>query len=216
MATTPRKYDAGRRIDILVNKINDVLKGDTSLVFLDTGAVIDFEVEIIGTSRLKDKSFSPSTFYSLLQRRLPKIFVTEHALQEIHRHQLHRISRHPEISSETFDIVFQMHVDYIDFIRQISAVGRDLEQVRYDVYWAGKMAFEADHKKCCKDPISLPDREQIAAALWCRYTYGLNSHGNERPVTSSVIISPDCHFTRTVEFLTRNLEYDSIGVVTSR
>lgn len=214
------KYTLDNRVNVLARRILDS-SGNNPITFFDTGAIIDFEKEVSRNLRLIDKRITPSTFYESFRKKVHPIFVTEHVMEEVVAHnKYHKLNEIPEISNETFNIVTGMHRDYCEFLRSISSNGLDIEQVRYDVYWAGKMAFDLEHKKCCRDPISRVDREQLAAALWAKYSCVQDNSGKDRCVSSSIIVSPDCHLVGTTKILLSDHEFNSgyhgIKVVSSR
>jgi len=209
-----------RRLSNLVKNIKKD-SGDHPLVFLDTGAVIDFENEL-KLWRQNDKSRNSTQWYHLLSKDLP-IFITEGAMSEVTKHhEHHKINGRPEISAETYDLVNKYHEDYCKFLKEISDPKRDLDQVRFDTYWASELSFREDYKKGVLDVISNIDRETVETAAWMRYV----SNPKDKGVTSSIILSPDKHLDETVATLTdKNMvlteihgkfAYDNIKVLTSR
>lgn len=224
-----KNYSLQERLNRLVVTIKD-LGGTKPVVFLDTGAIIDFDREICKKWRLSDSQANVQLFYRhLTQQGLP-LFVTEGTLSEvILHHTRHRINGRPEISSDSFRSVLGMHADYCEFLRNLAGVALDPETVRYDVYWASKIAFPPEHKKNCLDPISKADRDLVAEALWARYTSSppsiLKTHepgpkygmGPAEQITGSVIISPDSHIHQTVRVLwDEPFDYNGLGVAHSR
>jgi len=207
------------RAEIIAERVHEVGKGDF-LVFLDTGAIIDFEKDVMRRAKLIDSSVTSSRFYNRLSWKIFPMFVTDHILSELFtHHRKHELSGRPEISGETFEAVWDMHEKYCTFLRGVDGSDRESEQVRYDAYWAGQLAFPEGHKKKCRDPISRTDRELVASALWSRYTWeSIGSSNAKLRYDSAVIISPDCHVSGAVELLmeTINLGYDGLSVVSSR
>lgn len=212
------KFSIERRLDKLAGRIL-VFGGENPVIFLDTGAVIDFEKEM-ARWRLKDKRVSPDFFYKELQNRTGKIpfFVTELTQNEILKHyKFHSVNGNHEISPETFEITTAMHGDYCGHLRNVIHNFREIEQVRYDTYWAGHMAFDKNHKKSLIDPISLEDRALIASALWTRYTSVPGKMRVEVPISGSIIISPDEHISEVTRVLNSDkFNYNGLEVVSSR
>ena len=211
----------------IVDRINELSKrikagsGDNPLVFLDTGAVIDFENEL-KLWKQKDSSLSSSKWYSQFAKDFP-IFVTEGVMEETTRHHEHnRVNGRPEISRETHAIMQKYHENYCMYLKKIERHGKPFDQVRLDAHWASQFAFAGDYKKGVLDVISTVDRETVETAVWLRYSVD----SDKKPVTSSVILSPDRHLEDTVAVLTdRNMAvssvhgdfgYDGIKVLTSR
>jgi len=209
-----------KRLEKFVGNIGDGV-GDNPLVFLDTGAVIDFEREL-EFWKLRSHDYNSSRWYSNLGKGLP-LFVTEEAMKEITRHhEKFRINNRPEISEETFGIVQGFHENYCKFLKEMSMNPKSLDQVRFDTYWASKLAFKDDYKKGVLDVISPSDREMISTAVWLRYALDKNN----RDITSCRVLSPDSHLKTTIEALTdQNRDiydqfgefgYNNIRVVSSR
>jgi len=205
-----------RRLNKLAGKIL-VFAGENPLVFLDTGAIIDFEREI-DRWKLAGLKISPVEFYKELFKRIGRtpVYVTEHIYNESMVHnQHHVINGKREISDGTIDFISGLHSDYCSFLRDVQNNPYFYDNLRYHTYWAGKMAFDKYHKKNCLDPMSFADRELVSSALWARYASFLKG-GNEVDVTSSVIISPDCHVSEVSKVLVQNFGYDGLEVVSSR
>jgi hypothetical protein len=133
-----------------------------------------------------------------------------------------------------------MYLNYQRFMRNVAESNlRDIEDIRYDVHWATKLAFDPWHKKICDDVISRADKALIASAIWTRYAslsrqavvadlFFDNSQGDgsTKFLDGVVIVSPDSHVSETVKVLTDHtiwpdcqdplFTYDSIKVVSSR
>ena len=184
------------------------------VVFLDSGAILDFEEEIYKRWRLSDsKNARPSAFYEHLTRNGFPIFVTESVLHELTPHyENHRINGNSELSGETFDVIKSLHSKYCDFMKNVMGNGLDSELARYHTYMASLLAFEEGHKKQCRDKMSRTDRELIASALWARYTYvPFGNFGSSKLISSSIILSPDCHIKGTCDVLTRQKTFKYQG-----
>jgi hypothetical protein len=207
------------RADVIAGRILEKAVGDY-LVFLDCGAILDIEKDVMRRAKLDDSSASPSRFYTRLNERTFPIFVTDHIFSElITHHKSHTLCGNPEVSAETFELVSEMHKKYCDFLRGVDGGRHDSEQVRYHAYWAGQLAFKEGHKKKCRDPISRNDRELVASALWARYAFEeIDSSDVRIEYDSAVIVSPDCHVSGASEFLMERPEFDYTGlsVISSR
>ena len=131
----------GGRLDRLAGRMKKSA-GNTCAVFLDTGAIIDFEREI-ERWKLKDSRVTPYDFYQdLTSRRMP-LYVTVPICGEVlFHHKNHKLSGSPEISGETVELIMSMHQNYLDMLKRERVALRDSEQVGYDTYWASKMVFE--------------------------------------------------------------------------
>jgi hypothetical protein len=208
------------RLNSLVERVKNDMD-ENLLVFLDTGAVIDFEREISRQRRV-DKEVTPSLFYNALLKELPHMFVSEGTLKEVDNHyKYHCLNGLPEISIETRDMVRNMYSNYCNFLKHVEDIRKDAEQVRFDIYWASKFAFPEGHKKAILDPISRTDREMVSDAAWSRYAI---MPGGE--IGGGVIISPDSHIAETIKVLTgKSMEarekhgefgYGEIKVIPSR
>ena len=178
------------RLDTLSKKVVAPL-GKTGVLFLDTGAVIDFEREI-HLCHLKDPQSTPSFFYQSLHAVIPSLFVTAPVLSEIRRHhELHRYNGRPEISAETFNLMGLFYSSYCDFVRtNPSSLSPD--KARYDTYWASQFAFDPDHKKACSDEISVVDRDLVSSALLTRYS---------GDVACVAVASSDSHIAKSLAVL---------------
>lgn len=197
----------GKRIEGLVKLICREA-GSNPIVFLDTGAVLDFEQESQGW-RLNDSKLTTNNFYNGLSERLRNMYITGDILEEIlNHHENHKINGRKEVSKETYEHASRMFLDYLDFMREADFPDDfDFENVRHDVYWAGHLSFNPDHKKCYQDSISDNDRQLIADALATKYLIG-NAAGDK---TGTVIVSPDCHYSKTVDLLMgRHPEHNGI------
>jgi hypothetical protein len=207
------------RVERLVER---VLKdsGDNPIVFLDTGAIIDFEKEVLRRWKLVDSSATTPKFYNLMANNGFPIYVTDHIYGgEVVRHQqCNSLNGNPEISHDTFEIVTDMHNAYCNFLRSIDGNAFDIEEVRYATYTAGLEAFEEGHKKKCIDPISRVDRELVASALWARYaTLPSVDSIESKPISTSTIVSPDCHISGTSKVLmSKEYGYEGLRTISSR
>ena len=217
-------YSLDRRVGTLSERIRDS-KGDKSIIFLDTSAIIDFDKEV-RRARLFDKNITTPMFYDCLTSKMGlPIYVTEHIYKEADQHTRHYVGGFPEICRGTFRIIGEFHSRYCDLLKSVSENAFEFDKVRYDVYWAGRMAFGETHKKSCRDPISKTDRELISTALWLRYASVPDDIHNSRPINNSVIVSSDCHISETSRFLMNTefcyndliaVRYNGLSVVTSR
>src|SRR3989344_1837088 len=215
--TNKQGYSLDRRIKNLAERIKSSV-GDNPLVFLDTCAVIDFEKEV-RRARLVDQRITNALFFdSFLSALHLPIYITEHIYREIEQHTRCRISGHPEISRGTFRMVGNMHSDYCDFLKNVQGSDFEFDKVRYDVYWAGKMAFSNSHKKGCRDLISVTDRELLSTALWARYTsIPMGEISEVKCITDSIIVSSDSHIIETSRVLNNpEFGYSSLRTVSSR
>ena len=114
-----------------------------------------------------------------------------------------------------------MHRDYCKFLQHVEIKGKDIEQIRFDTYWAGKLGFTPEHKKSWRDPVSQEDKDLVASAVWARYA----ELPNQKP-SRVAIISPDTHISRLVTCLTNKdtdfreqngaMDYEGIKVIRSR
>ena len=206
------------RIDYIAEQVLH-LAGENPIAFLDAGAVIDFEREVIDHWKLTDSKIGPANFYQLLicKGGFP-LYVTSPVMQEINYHNKnHKLNGKPEISDETIEFVSRMNKEYENFLENVCSAALCRDEVGYNTYWAGLMAFEPNHKKCYLDKISRTDKEQIASAIWARYCGVLDNRGKEEKISSSTIISPDCHISGAVKVLTGpEFGYNNIKVVSSR
>ena len=226
-------------LDRLETKIKSGM-GRNFLVMLDTCAVIDFE-HYANNWRLKDKNKGISAFYTSFCSRGFPVYVNKRVIQEVFKHRNnHSVAGRDEVSAEGATIVNQMYLNYQRFMQTlVESNPKKIEDIRYDVYWATKLAFDPDHKKICDDLISRVDKSIIAAATWARYANLIDgayltdlffdSAKDGTPVRSLdgvVIVSPDAHLSETVRVLTDHtiwpdcqdqlFIYDSIKVVSSR
>ena len=210
----------GGRLDRLAGRMKKSA-GNTCAVFLDTGAIIDFEREI-ERWKLKDSRVTPYDFYQdLTSRRMP-LYVTVPICGEVlFHHKNHKLSGSPEISGETVELIMSMHQNYLDMLKRERVALRDSEQVGYDTYWASKMAFAEGHKKREMDPVSYADRDLVSSALWARYirfpeedqkVFFETTSREEKlnGLSGVVILSPDSHIERLVNVLTGK-DFESRG-----
>lgn len=178
----------------VLNLIEAVPAERAAALFLDTGAIIDFERKLntLRTKTLVSRETLASSFYDELLHRVPLTFVTEPVLKEVirHHHANHR-NGNPEISHASSHFACLFYSNYCDFQKSHSCT-KDVEKIRYDTYWAGTFAFDNHHKKCYDDRISFTDRDLIASAVAARYSGELDA---------VYIVSPDSHHHRTVEVL---------------
>jgi hypothetical protein len=202
---TKKGYFLEDRIEKLAGKILD---GSSEVfVFLDAGAIIDFEREI-DMWRIKDKKVNSSTFYdSLLSYGFP-IFVTPGVMTEVGiHHRNHRLNGKSEISCDTYDFAEYFSRHYDAFLKQAKPT-IPLDQVRYDSYWASQFAFDEGHKKREIDPISDNDLELVSSAVWAKNCRVL-SHDptakvfdyNSKVVERIAVLSPDDHVLQTIKVL---------------
>lgn len=169
--------------------------GKNPIVFLDAGAVIDFE-KWIKQAKLKDSSLTSDHFYGSLGRQGFPLFLTEHNLEEVEAHHIdHKIGGRPEIGPRTMDISKKMYSGYMDFLKN-AVPTLSIDNVRLDTFWASRLAFPEDHKKSEQDPMSYNDRELVASSVWSRYV------DHSHLPTGVVILSPDAHVIETTRVLT--------------
>jgi len=194
--------------------------GDNPIVFLDTGAIIDFEKEARLWHR-KDPSYG-SKWYEELTKSF-RTFISEGAMRETSRHHKEcLVNRYPEISCETHEIMASLHQNYCKFLKEIKPGSINFDTARFDTYWASALSFENNEKKGVLDIISNVDKETVETATFLRYAFDPYN----QPITSCTIISPDDHLVETVKTLTDgnpevrikfgDFGYNNIKVVNSR
>jgi hypothetical protein len=223
------------RVRKLVRRMHDASgKRDLSefIMFLDTSAIIDSEGEI-KKWRTSDGTANISGLYERLYQKLGSrgfpIFVTGEVLNEARlHHEFNRLNGRPEVSAENLEIVSKAHEAYHDFLLHIAQRGKDFDQIRYDTYWASKLAFADDVKKGERDPIARTDRELLAAALYAKHCVRSEASGNGagilRPIEGVIVLSADDHLTGTLDVLTGRTDnregikfgYGGVYVIRSR
>ncbi|MEI6731189.1 MAG: hypothetical protein WCK90_00760 [archaeon] len=185
-------------MDKMVKYVSERIKslgGKNPIVFLDAGAVIDFE-KWIKQAKLKNSSLTPDHFYGALNSQGFSVFLTEHALEEVETHHIdHKIGGRPEVGPRTMDISRKLHSNYMDFLKN-AVPTLSIDNVRLDTFWASRLAFPEDHKKSEQDPMSYNDRELVASSVWSRYV------DHAHAPTGVVILSPDAHVIETTRILT--------------
>ena len=212
------KYDINAIVGDIARKVLDGA-GSNPVVFLDSGAIIDFEREVLKKWRLSDvRAANPETFYELLSDKIHNLFVSEHIINEVRTHcDCNTINGKPEVSAKTIDSLCRLHEEYCNYIRDVSGMGMEMDVARYQTFHASSMAFEKDHKKAQLDPISRTDKELVALTLWSRYTCLPGYFDKNIPVSQGVIISPDNHIIRTIGVLSgKDFEHSGLRVVNSR
>ena len=211
-----KPVDCQDRIKRLADRVKENV-GDNPVFFFDTCSIIDFEQEI-RRWKLIDSDMSPELFYSSLLELISPVFVTDHVYEElINHHHCHRINGNPEISYFTLNVAGDMHRNYCNFLRNVVDSVYEIDFFRYATYSASLEAFAEGHKKQCRDPISRTDRELVASALWSRYAFIHDRNFDNKAITTSVIISPDCHIGGISEVLTgARYGYDGLKVVSTR
>ena len=196
------------RVRKLVKRMRDASgRRDLSgfLMFLDTSAIIDSEGEV-KRWRASDSAADINGLYERLYQALGDgrfpIFVTGEVLTEVRaHHENSRLNGRPEVSAENFEIASRAHEAYHDFLLHVAHREREFDQVRYDTYWASKLAFSGDEKKGERDPIARTDRELLAAALYARYCVRSEA-GILRPAEGVIVLSADDHLKGTLDVLT--------------
>ena len=216
---------------------------DNTLIFLDTGAIIDFEQQG-RVWRARDRESLSSFYYALMGSGFP-VFVNRRVYAETKRHATENFlnGRH-EISPETMAFVHLMYKNFHKFLRQfVDRNDQPIDEVRYDVYWASQLALGQDPRSNGLDRISRTDKSLVAAAVWSRYAHlpgavGMRDidggEGGKKqdtvPIDGTIIISPDGHVREIVDLLTDRsavsydlqsdcgikFGYDGIRVVSSR
>lgn len=211
--------------------------GNNFLVFLDTSAILDFE-DYSRTWRVEDRSHKPAAFYESLMRAGFPVYINKQVLKEVRKHhEKNRIGNSREVSAETMEFAQKMYSDYHEFLQVLVAGNpKEIEDIRYDVYWASKLAFSDDHKKVNGDRISLVDRSLVTAAVWSRYVVLDDNAGLTNPLFDTpnqsksidhvVVVSADSHISETLRVLTDHTiwpdhqdplyTYDSIRAVDCR
>lgn len=171
-------------------------KGDNHIIFLDTGAIIDIETWV-RRYRIKDKSHDINMWYNGI-RADKKILVTPQILGEVRDHHYHhKINGRPEISRESYDLAQKFYQEYLKFKKECKCSVHDIEQIRYDAYWATKLTFEGDEKKEVIDPMSNADIELIVNSVAAKHLCSTK----DNPVTGMTILSSDRHIHDTIKML---------------
>jgi hypothetical protein len=184
--------------------------GERPLVFLDTGTVIEWEKELKQNS---NRHLNSTWLYSKLGEKLP-LYVPECSMLELQSHHLfNRVNRRKEISNETIGIISRLHSEYCKYLKQQKDNEKDIEKIRYDVYFAGDIAHVRRGidcpKKSQKEPLSRVDRGLLETAIYLRY----GKVADEIDTTSSIVLTTDDLIQKTAEVLCdRNFHvYDQFG-----
>lgn len=194
-----RRNDLITKLSRLTSQIRSEL-GEEPIALVDTGAVID--LERFREQRIKGRGFSVDEVYSVFRKAGIPLYVTSEVLGEVEDHHSHYTlngSGHPEISREANEAVRRMHANWVEFLANGVPAG-DLDQARYDAYFAAFEAFEEGHKKRELDLPSSTDRELIAAALWTPY-FCSSALDSSQP-SGVAVLSSDAHIINTIKFLT--------------
>ena len=127
------KHCLNKRVDSLAEQVLNS-GGAFPLVFLDTGAIIDFETEVLKQWKLTDSKIGPANFYLMLGAKGFPIYVTNEVMEEVGAHYMgHRVNGNPEISSETMAIILSMNDKYHSLLKTVSTP-IDKDAVRYHAY----------------------------------------------------------------------------------
>ena len=211
------------RVRKLLKRMNYDSKKKT-LVFLDTGAIIDAEAELARWKCYNSEAKIEKIYQFLLDKGL-ELFVTSPIMDEVSNHHSHnRVNGRHEISEANFEMVKKLHSGYESFLQSVRCNERERDNIRRDVYWTSILAFDNDEKKGVIDPISRADREFISAAILARYSHFPYKSGvtGEMVVQSPdevILLSPDTHSTKLINTLLDSqlgLNYDRIRSIESR
>lgn len=189
-----------KRLEKLIRNVKSDL-GSEAFMFLDTGAIIDLEEE--RRRMINGQSKSALEIFNLFRDNGLPLFVISEILSEVYDHtnyySLNGKGGNPEICSETYREVLEMHRRWCNFMAE-SRPNRSLDEVRYAVYLGSHAAFAEEEKKKVIDPMSAVDRELVTSGLWARHL--CNNQFISGFPTGVAILTSDDHVQRTTDFLT--------------
>lgn len=194
-----------RRIFSLIENIF-LHAGANPIVFLDSGALIDFDSEARRWRLVPDyRDMTPERFYLTINTTLAKsksnnvFFMTPENHEELQNHyENHFLNGRSEVSRDTFEFGSESYLLFRKFMENIHFNENDFDRFSYDLYWASKMAFGNGHKKSCLDCISLADKELLNYALYFSQAITNNLVFG---YTGVCVISPDSHILETIKVI---------------
>jgi|GEM_PF-3362640 hypothetical protein len=182
--------------------------GENPLIFLDCGAVIDFEKYFYDNSLGvcgKDKPRDCSKYLETLSYT-GRVIIPDYMKMELENHRNCQINNgRKEISDKTFDSINRISADSSKIIKHLKP-SLERDKIGLDVYWATKECFKDNHKKDLCDRISRNDRDLVVDAIHAK-----NSKIEGKEITSTLIFSPDYHVLQLVHFL-KNPDYNYQGI----
>jgi len=184
-----------------IQRLVEIIKeegGERPLVFLDTGAVIQFESDL---KMNENRNLDSTWLYSTFRKHFP-VYISESAIAEMCMHHKHnRINGKLEIPDSTKDILIKFHEDYCNFLKQEIIVPLQFDKIRYDVLSAGqiaeKMRSRENLKKTNLEGLSRTDRSILETAGWLRYA----QLPDGKDFTGSVILSTEALMRKTAGIL---------------
>lgn len=179
-------------------------KGDNHIIFLDTGAIIDIDTWV-RRYRIKDKSHTVHSWYDAIEKD-KTVLLTPLVLEEVMQHHIyHKINGIPEISKESIAYAEKYFTNFQNFYSKLSHP-ESIDNVRYDAYWATKLAFDDDQKKGEIDQISRTDIDLLISSIEVKHSLD----DNLREISDVTVISPDRHIHDTLNLLSgRHHKYDA-------
>ena len=190
------------------------------VLVLDTGGLIDI------TTTLRRYAFSHRTgnrnsryekttsFLNNLSQAL-SIVITPKTYQEIQNHGRTRLNGHAiELTPRVVDFALQTMLSSQRFMDTLQLRG-ELDQTRYDAYWASKEGCNGNpkkHEEGCSDT----DKEILSVTAYlskCKMV-----QGSSRGVGQVLVLSPDAHIIQGTEFLKRGFggQYSNIVPISTR
>ncbi|MEK6860911.1 MAG: hypothetical protein AABY07_02970 [Nanoarchaeota archaeon] len=174
------------------------IKGESPIVVIDCGAIIDLECALRRTGLPEDNA-------GLLLYSNPNTYViTPLVMKELESHRNMRINgKVKELETATLEYchtICRRSGEMLLYLQD--GTGYPKDNIGLDVYLANYVAFEEGHKKRDIDPISMTDREILTIAFYMAQTRPqLNELGKV------IIASPDAHIRHITSLLNKQDRY---------
>ncbi len=202
--------------DIIANS-----SGSLPVVVLDTGGLID----IVQSARQyglnykngnRDSKYAKVTsFLKSLSERTP-VIITPKTYQEMQDHGRMMLNAHiTELSPRVVDFALQTMLNSQRFMDTLQLERGELDQTRYDAYWASREGCN-DNKKKHEEGCSDTDKEILSVSAYLSKCKVLQ-YPNKR-VGQILVLSSDAHILQGIEFLKRGFDgqYSNIVPISTR
>ena len=196
------------------SEVKNSSNGDISLLFLDTGGLIDIAHSARAACFGRDKETNPiyncpMNFMYHLANTQP-VLMTAKTFLEVLGHCDVRLNAHEvEISHKMLRFADKCYDRFIDLHSDVTSFVAYPELLRYAVYWTSKGAFSPEHKKA-QEGFSEVDRQ-----ILFRATYLASCRIGNRKISPVGVITSDKHIFEGLAHLEK-LGYPPVYAINTR
>ena len=191
------------------------LNGNSSVIVLDTGALIDIsqavrEYNLVHRNGDRNPNYFDSTSFLKYFLGMAPLIVTPKTHKEICNHARTRLNGHTfELPLRTAEFALDNMVASSSFLEGLQGT-LPQEETRYDAYWTAKEACNGNYKKHAEG-CSETDKEILESVAYLSSGRTVSSTGEK--IGQVLVLSSDTHVIARAEFLKRGFDGRYQGIV---